>query len=494
VASEPINIPIKTTYDDDAAKEALKDAEKIDNLNPTVEIEADTGDADSEIAGLTDSAQELVARNPWVAEFMAETGAAKADLEGLQSKLTETGDKADTAKKQVDKIGTTQGPRLAGNQVADLTGPLGDASGAASNFGGIFDGLADIAEKVAPKVGLSAEKMAGAISGIGFAVAGAAAVWTIYQQEQEKVKKKQKELVDGQKDINKALKDARLDDAAAAFVKTYADALAAADKLGISTKHVVDYITGVSDVVPEATKGMDDFQSKLDLAAINGAKLTFEKSNDSLAVQDEKLKDVAQSLGGYQAASGDAVKSSDDLAAATERAKRKADDLTAAFDALQGNLDITRESQDMAADFDNAFLTIHSGMQPTLEDLRGLEDDILRAGEVAGANPIDVKMALQKISDGDLAGAHADAQSWLNQHQLTVQIKASAQSVQDVINKISNPFRPAGTAAAATSTTIVNNLNLPRGARHSDIARAMQTTHRRSGRRYANPVVHYARR
>ena len=171
MTTEPIDIPISTDYDDQGAKDAIKDAEKLEDLSPTVEFDADTDKVESATDEVTSSAQALMDRNPWIAEFQADTANLKSGLEEAQTKLRETGDKADDAKKHIDKIGDTQGPRLAGNQVADLTGPFGDASGAASNFGGVFDGLGDTITGVAQKMGVSgdaAAKMGDAVAGFGF--------------------------------------------------------------------------------------------------------------------------------------------------------------------------------------------------------------------------------------------------------------------------------------------------------------------------------------
>jgi len=122
VASEPINIPIKTTYDDSGAKDAQKDVDKLEDAEPVVKIEGDASDLKAEVEEAEGVAQELQDRSPWIAQFAADTSALKSDLETAQAKLKETGEKADDTKQHLDKIGSTGGPRLAGNQVDSATG------------------------------------------------------------------------------------------------------------------------------------------------------------------------------------------------------------------------------------------------------------------------------------------------------------------------------------------------------------------------------------
>jgi hypothetical protein len=516
MATEPINIPIQTSYDDEGAKDALKDAEKLERLEPTVVVDADTAAAKTGIDDVQTSAQDLIDRNPWVAEVLSDTADAKADLEALQGKLRDTGETADNTSKQVDKVGRGGGPQVGTQALADMLGPLGDVSGAASEAGQAVEGIGQFAEAAAAKMGIESAAMSGAIGGIGIAIGLAAAVWSVYKNKQEEAKKKAAEHLKVVEDITSAIKDGNKEVASSKFLDLYRDIITKGHEAGLSTNEIVDSIRGVGDAAPEAAAKIRDLQDRIDdmRKARDDADTAAEKQTiginlDVLVKQRDALKDAAtefgnltdkqkaneQLQGDVQTALFGTTGKLDDTAAAADRAKQKADDLTAAFDTLKGNIDIKRQSEDMAKDFDDAFLKIHSGMQPSLEDIRGLEDDIVRAGEVAGANPIDVQMAVDKIDEGDLAGAHADAQSWLNQHALTVKIQATSQSVQDVINKIKNPFQQSGTQAAGTSVSTVNMI-LPRGLRTADIARALSLSTRRNGRRYGNPsgVVSYARR
>ena len=532
MATEPINIPIQTSYDDQGAKDALKDAEKLDDLEPVVEVEADTSAAKSDIGDVATVAQDLIDRNPWVAEVLSDTGAAKSDIESFQSKLRETGEVADDTKRHVDRIGSTEGPRLAGNQVSDLTGPLGDASGAASDFGGVFDGLADISEKVAGKVGIDAAKMASSISGIGFAVAAGAALWTVFRQKQEEAKKKAEEHLKLQGEINKAIKDGNREVAASKFVELYGDIIDKGTDAGLSINEVVDAIRGTGDAAKTAQSKIDDLDGQIadldkayqDLHATTSAQgavpsgeekaladqlVSLRNSRDALVdAQTDWSNLTAEQQANIdkqdqvQAALLGTETNTDKVAAAAERAKQKTDDLSKGFDDLRGAMDFERTMEDLETDINTAMNNIALGIPPTKEEIRSIEDTITDVGEMAGKSPIEVKSEIEKLNNGQMFDVLNDAQSWFNQHQVEVQLKLADDALSRVKNAFDKfgfnftvpviPGRAAGTAAAATTV----NVNLPRGARSGDIARAMGLSTRRNGRRYGNPsgTVSYARR
>jgi hypothetical protein len=526
VASEPINIPIKTTYDDDGAKDALQDAEKLDDLKPEIEIDADTSKADSQIEGLTDSAQALVDRSPWVSEFLADTASAKADIEGLQTKLNETGDKAEDAKRKLDKVGGTDGPRLAGNQVSDLTGPLGDASGAASDFGGVFDGLADISEKVAGKIGLDAAKMAGAVSGIGFAVAAGAAAWTYFKQKQEEARKKAEELRKKHVELVDAIRDGNREASAEKFIEMYSDIIDKAKDAGLTIDETVDFITGTGDAADTAATKVGDLDAEIANLTTQYQELNNKTraSGDAATEEEKKLGDLIAKkreqrdalvenkekyadLSAEQQINVDKQKDVqdalfgttgkfDETAAAADRAKKKTEDYGAALDILKGQLDFDRTMEDFEADINAAMANVALGVAPTKEEIRTIEDTIVEVGEFAGKTPIEIRNELDKVDHGDLFTVLNDAQSWANEHKIKVQFEVAAdakQKVRDVFAGfgINVPITAGKSGPAGTSTTTVN-VNLPRGSRHGDIARAMNLSTRRNGRRYGQ--VHYARR
>ena len=531
MASEPINIPIKTTYDDGGAKDALADVEKLDQAEPEIEVTADTKGAVSDIEQVEGVAQDLLDRNPWVAEMLADTGAAKADLESLQGKLIETGDKSEDAKRKLDKIGGSEGPRLAGNQVADLTGPLGDASGAASNLGGVFDGLADITEKVAGKVGLDAAKMAGAVSGIGFAVAAGAAAWTLFRQKQAEAKKKAEEHLKVQTALIDAIKDGNKAVAAAKFEELYGDVIDKGTRAGLSINEVVDAITGSGDAAAEGKAKIKDLDASIaDLttqyealhsktqASGEAAGAEEKKIGELLVKRREERDALVEATGMYsdlteeqqtnidkqdaiQGALFNTTSELNDAATAADAAKQKTDNLSAAYDTLKGHLDIKRTMEDFETDVTTAMNNIALGIPPTRDEIRTIEDTIVEVGDYADLNPIEVESLLQAANNGDMFTVLNTMQGVVDNYgALEVEVIAKANAAQlqaqlrgfqsDMNAQFGNKPKAGGTAA---STTV--NVNLPRGARHGDIARAMNLSTRRNGRRYGNPsgTVQYAR-
>lgn len=534
MTTEPIDIPITTDYDDQGAKDAIKDAEKLEQLEPTVEFDADTSKVEGATAEITDSAQALMDRNPWIAEFQADTANLKSGLEEAQTKLRETGDKADDAKKHIDKIGDTQGPRLAGNQVADLTGPFGDASGAASNFGGVFDGLADIGEKVATKVGLDAAAMSSAIGGIGFAVAGAAAVWTIFKQKQEEAKKKAEEHLKVQEDLMAALKKGDVEGAAKKWIELYGDIIDKGHKAGLSTDELVDGIANSGNAAATANRKLEDNAKQIDeitraynelhtVTQASGAVPSDEENK--LLAQLTALKDGTQGLIDYkdqyaeltqkqkdnqaiqdavQTALGDTATKLDDAAEAAGRAKQKTDDLAKGFDDLRGHLDIKRTMEDFETNVTTAMNNIALGIPPTKEEIRTIEDTIVEVGEYANLNPIEVQSLLNAADNGDMftvlqkmqgyvtsqGALEVEVQAKINQADLRKQL-AGFQS--DMNAQFGN--KPGGTSAGRAAPTIVNHIHVP-GASPSQIARAQRQSGRRNGRRYGTQptTVRYARR
>lgn len=532
MATDPINIPIRTTYDGDGADEAIDDAEKLEKLDPTVEFDADTDKVDGAVDDMTASAKALMDRNPWVAEFMGDTSQLKSELEQAQAKLVETGNKADDAKRHLDKIGDTGGPRLAGNQVADLTGPLGDASGAASNLGGVFDGLADITEKVAGKVGLDAAKMASSVAGIGFVVAAGAAAWTVFRQKQEEAKKRAEEHLKLQQEITDAIKDGNREVAASKFVELYGDLIEDGRKAGLSIGEVVDGIRKSGDEAGTAQRKIDDLdrqisdldQSYQDLHATTAASGAVPSGEEkALADQLNQLRDTRQGLidaqtewsnmtdeqkantdlqSEVQTALLGTEESTDAAADAAGRAKSATDDYGEALDRLRGHLDIKRTMEDFETDITTAMNNVALGVAPTKEEIRSIEDTIFTVAEYAHLNPIEVQSLLDLLDNGQMADVLNKAQAYVDGQDaisVTVEAELNRKTLNDQLRQLQADMNAqfgnkATTSIGGTSATTVN-VNLPRGARHGDIARAMNLSTRRNGRRYGNPsgTVSYAR-
>lgn len=532
MATEPINIPIQTSYDDKGAKEALQDVEKLDKADPTVEVDADVSSATDDIDTVTQSAQDLIDRNPWIAEVLSDTAAAKGDLESLQSKLRDTGETADDTGDHFDKIGRGGGPQVGVQSLSDMLGPLGDVSGQASEAGQAVEGIGQFAEAAAAKVGIESAAMSSAIGGIGIAVGIAAAVWSVFKAKQEEARKKTAEHLKIQGELLDAIKEGNREAASKKFLELYGDIIDKGHEAGLSTNEVVDAIRGTGDAADTAQAKIDTLDTRLvDLRdAYDKLHATTAASGAVPSGEEKALADQIVSLGHQRDALIDAqteygdlstkqqesvdlqgdvqdalfgtTDKLDDTAAAAQRAKEKADDLSAAFDTLRGNMDVTRESQDLTSALLTAMDNVNTGVGNTRDEIRTIEDTVIQVAEATGRTPIEVKTELEKLNQGDMAGVLADTQAWFNQHQIQVHAQLASDTLANIRNTLNKlpGINLTGLSAGGQSATAGRaqtvNVNLPRGARTGDIARAMGLSTRRNGRRYGNPsgTVTYARR
>jgi hypothetical protein len=486
MATEPINIPIKTTYDDDGAKEALKDAEKLDQAEPEIEVTADAKGAIDDLDKVEGIAQDLLDRNPWVAEILADTDAAKTDLEGLQAKLKETGDVATTeggkvgkaskgAAGEIAKVGSEadQSKSVLANMVGNSASEIGELGGIAGTAGQAIGQLGEYAtEGNISLAGLA--KVAGPMAALSVATLAVA-------QGAKQAAAANKRLTESIDDLSTASDEAALASVTDMMVDQFVagkdlagvwDRIAEGNIEGARRLHDLMLEQGLSET---QTKGLRDAIEKLDTAAING---------------DATAEKYGKRWGEVSTAQADA--------------KTKADDLKDALDDLAGALDIERAAQDFDTNINQAMANTLMGVGNTRDEIRGIEDDVLAAGQYTKQNPIVVAQTLEKVKQGDLQGAKADVDAWyaehpaqmtvvVNQQKLKQQITAAQGGLQSWIDRLV----PGGTSApAGRASTQVVNVNLPRGARHGDIARAMNLSTRRNGRRYGNPsgTVAYARR
>ena len=82
MADEKIRVQIESEYDDKEAKDAIKDAEKIEKLDPELQIEADATDATKKIEEVSTDAKALTKQDTELV-IRAKIDAAKADLASL---------------------------------------------------------------------------------------------------------------------------------------------------------------------------------------------------------------------------------------------------------------------------------------------------------------------------------------------------------------------------------------------------------------------------
>jgi len=496
-AGDPkIQIDITAT---DKASDKIDDvadaAADLEKLSPELEVTADTGGAVGDIKAVGDAADTL-SRADTELVIRAKIDQAKGELKALQAELGDTADKADDTAKHLDKIDSGGGTGLRGNAISDLTGPLGDASSAASDFGGVFDGLGDTIEGVASKMGASSEaaaRMGQAVAGFGFVVAAGAAAWTLFRQRQEAAKKAAEEAAKAQRDLNDAIKDGDKAAATANFEKIYGDAFKAAHTLGLTTQEVTEHIIGQRDALQDVQQWIGNAYAGDTLNKVINAKNVIEdmrtkwlENNAAVEAADKTNDEVATGLGITEKAVKDtgtaAVKMGDQLEAAADQA---ADGL----DRIRGRLDMKRAVEDFQATMIEAQNAIHDKSADTVVDLRGVEDAIVAAGEAAHLNPIDVETAIQKADQGDIDGAYLFMQQKINERgPLEVKVALHA-----TVGKLTLGGRggttivvetDAQTRGSAAPTGNTYNVTMPRGIRTGDLSRALGTTVRRNGRRY----------
>ena len=482
---------------EDKASDVIDDvADAVDDLQrlePEVQVGADTADAIHGLADVKSEAAELDGTDSTITATLTNQVSGPladifADLDKLQTRAKEAGDKLNDVGREAG--GPSGGPRLAGNAVADLTGPLGDASGAASDFGGVMDGVSDIAEKTAIKLGLSedaAAGLAGTLGGVGFLIAGVAAAWSYFSQKSAEAAAKQKEILDNQRKLNDALKTGDVAKAAQQIVDSYGDAFDAADKLKLGVDDVTRYITGQTDVIPGMTQAIgwlndqiaanssnvvtltQDFNDNRD--AIEDARRQYLDANGALATQDQRLADVTGGLDRF-------ADKTDDGAKAQDRLKQATDDSSAAMDELRGKLNMDQAMNNLETSFTTAFDNIQSGAGNTADDVLNIKSQILDVAESAHANPIEVASTLQKVDQGDLAGAKADAERWYqnNPVQLTAQLKLLRQQLAWV-----GAPGQAITVTAAGAPVVNVTQYVPRGFRGDVLAQARAAARRSGG-------------
>lgn len=449
MADEQIRIDVTARDDASSTLEDVADeARELEDLTPEVTVDADTAGADRKLEDVADAARELERQTPELTVTadvdQAERGIrdvredverlsredteillrakiddARGQLKTLRTDLEQTGDKAQDTARQMDRLGGDGGLQTRGNAIADLTGPLGDASGAASDFAGVFDGLGDIAEDVAGKVGLNAAAMSTAIGGIGIAVAAAAAVWTIFSQRQEKARQRQRELVEGQERINEAIEAGDRAAAASELVDLYRDAYDAAEQAGIAADDLTRFITGQTTALDGLTEAEHRWNQSLGdgfgnqelalryfdelIGTVKGAREQYTETNGTLAEQRARLGDVTGALGGLSS-------STDDATTRQQRLERQADRTRDAFDRIRGSLDMESAFIRFGEQMAGAMQRAQDGAGNTATEILDLKTAILDVAEYAKLTPVQVRSLLEKVDQGDLAGVRADVE------------------------------------------------------------------------------------
>ena len=467
-------IRIDVTAQDDASQvldDVAESAEQLEKLTPEIAVGADTDAAKRGIEEVTDAAKELSRQDTEIL-LRARIDDAKGALKALRDDLDQTGDQARRTADDLDRVGSGGGGlSTRGNAIADLTGPLGDASGAASDFAGVFDGLGDIADDVAGKVGVSAATMSTAIGGIGIAVAAAAAVWTLYRQRQEEARRKQAELIEGQRKLNDAVREGKGAEAVEALTETYKAAFDAADRLGVSAGDLTKYLTGQTDALPTLVgkleelkaqyRDSDDLSGKqkvqllnLILAydelvgAIDGSRDAYVQANGAIKEQDARTREVARAL-------GITARETDNVTSANERAESQAKRTADAFDRIETALDINQAALDFQAKTSWMLAETRSDADRTQQEILDIKRMITDVATHAGLTPIEVRSFLERIDQGDVDGVMRDVNAKLQGRAAEVQTSLRPPTAQEYAAMNDQIRRGIGTVYL---TAALNNL------------------------------------
>jgi hypothetical protein len=503
---EQIRIDLEAKDNASATIDDVADvAADLEKLSPEIEVTADAGAARSDIAAVSDDAAALSAQDAEIV-LRAKVDAAKADLAGLQAELKTTGERAEDTNRQLDRIGgDTGGISTRGNAIADLTGPLGEASGAASDFAGVFDGLGDIASDAASKLGASAgatAALSGVVGGLGIAVAAGAAAWSMFSASQKKAREEAEKQLKVTKDLTKAIKDGDAAAATTAFRELYGDALDDATAAGLSIKQTTAFIMGQDAAAADLADRVASLTTAYDKEAGARAKATAAGENLTTATEaelrtaKERLASLTDAQKRYAdnnltieeqadlerelaAALGVTTKATDDVAAASRDAKRDVDLLGQGFDAMRGKLDFDQAALNFAAAFNYANGRVMAGTALTSQEILDLKNDYLAVAEEVGLNPVQVRSDLQKIDDGDIAEVlFATQQAINNKPAITAKLKLELERNAFVVTGAGGG--KAFSVVPATNVTV----NLPRGYRENDVIAAGQRAARRSGGLY----------
>jgi hypothetical protein len=378
----------------------------------------------------------------------------------------------------------------------------------------------------------SAAQISGAVGGIGIAVAGAAALWSMYTSAQKKAREEQEKLIAGQKKLNEALRAGNTAQAAETMIELYGEQYVAAQKAGIGAAELTKFLQGTTDVLPSleaALKNLNAEQArsadqssqthqKYDeqrlvlinlMSSLDQARAGYTDTNGTLAEQQARLEAVTAALGGTTVATDDATlatmagtRARNDATSATRTATTATDTNTAslgrnksALDAAKQGLDNIRAGLQMESTmlsfrdtFAGVLQKISEKTPLTAADILGLKTAIVEVADAAGANPIEVETALEAIDNGDLQAARLYAEQWFGRNP--VQIKSVVRPPSTGVGSAGGggipmmAMAPPATAAGVAADVINVTQVLPRGYRERDVLTAASQAARRSGGLY----------
>jgi hypothetical protein len=241
---------------------------------------------------------------------------------------------------------------------------------------------------------------------------------------------------------------AKAQDNAARFTKVFGDNV---DHTGDQVKAFTDLTQDMRNKLVGADKAAGGLGDRLGDAAAGTKKLTdaYGRLSDQIT-NDQAMIDLADQIDAVTTAGNEAI-----------TAQKEADEAR-----RTGAKDATDQQHEAEA----AMRAYQTAVNQT-------KQDIINLAASAGANPIELKAALDKVDQGDLNGAKADAEAWSKRNPIELTVKLS-----DIGAAIKKAAAAAGTTATVTvpTTTINQFLAAPVAAR--ELARTQGRRARINGR------------
>ena len=555
---------------DDVAKEAAK----VEKLDPTVDVKADSSDAKHTLDGMTDQLDKLTDADKIVV-LALRAGAAKAELTDLATDLatidssspdvdvkfdryaevsgqldqleTKMRDIADTsidpdvdgkAKARFADVSNEAGK--AGDAVHSMAGnAIGDFAATTTGIGPLGEAIGQLTEGIA-NAEVDFKQLATAGLSMG---AVAVAMWEV-QQAMAKM--------DARKAFDKAQVDAfskALGDGATA-AEALRDTLAAAGKIEApniaswgnpfadATSNVTEHVAKLGLTLDQFNALVEDYAKNAgaagsltrewgaaqreagadgeDMVAVMNAIATaagnLNKAEDAQAANAKVFGDTAKQVGLFNDATQEmrnklvgADKAAGGLAVTLGTAAGKTKALESAYQSLSDQVSNDQAMLDLADQIDavtdagnaaiqaqkDANAAIKQNASDATEKQREAEaamrdyqsavnatkTDIINLAASAHANPIELKAALDKVDQGDLNGAKADAEAWSRRNPvvLTAELRVA------LIKALGSGLGPAIVVPGSAPTTNVTNFIAVPDARRQ--AQQAQRTARVNGRR-----------
>lgn len=383
-----------------------------DDVRAAIEIETDN--AESNVEGLEAKVKDLD-------KAVDNVDGSKVDVPVDAPGAVDAADHLDKVDAAARRAGT--GSRVGVQGIADLAGPMGDASSQASTMGQSVEGMASIVEGLAGRMGASEEmigKLGGALGGIGVAVALGAAAWSIFSKNAEAAAKEAEKMKTIQESFAKGDFSKAADDLAESYGTLYDRAMKIA---GIPAGDITGAIAGDPDAIERVNTAMAAYVTSFDTVrgrnAAGGdvAALTTDLDKAATAWQTN-----ADNMEHVTSITGPAAEALSHIAEKAGDAHASVSDLADDFDHLNKALDIQSSALDVEQAFDDlreaarkANEAQKTGGQESVQAQRDLQQSVIATkqevigyADKVGSLPADqVTNIIADIDDGSIANAQA---------------------------------------------------------------------------------------